>query len=133
MIKFFEVKKVCDFTGDATVPGPFIVQNTDVILNMVARDTNGNIIDLTTLTQIKVEAKKRFTSLQDPIFTATLANNKVKVIDSATGRYNVELGPSDTDFVGEAKAQALYLDSSGNVSKSIITTLLFKESFVQTD
>jgi hypothetical protein len=129
-----EVKRTLDITGDFSVPGDFIVKKSSVTIKAIARDTEGSVLDLADMIQIKVEAKKRFTSLSGSVFVATAANNKIKVlIPTEEGRYNIELDSSDTDFVGDAKMQALYVMNDGKIHKSVLTTLLFKEGFVEPD
>lgn len=127
------VNFVADLTGDASIPAATIVRGSTATLEMVAKDCEGNVIDLADVDQLKVEAKKRFTSVTDPIFTATLSNGKITIVDAPTGRYDVELESTDTDFVGDAKLQFLYLMNDGRLGISEICILLFKLSFVEID
>ena len=120
-----------DLTGDYSVSAAYIVKGSTVKIEMVARYCNGDVIDLTNVDQIKVEAKKRYTSVVDPIFSASLSNGKITVVNAATGRFDVDLGQADTDFVGDAKLQSLYLMQDGRLSINEMAIILFKPSFVE--
>lgn len=124
---------VLDLTTGYPVPTGEIVQSSDITVYFKAEDCQGNVIDLDDVDQIKVVAKKRHTSLDDPIFTASIATTKVSIIDAATGRFDVVLLPADTDFVGDADVQILYVMDDARVVRSKIFKILFKPKFVDPD
>ena len=129
----FSANTEIDLTTGVSVPAAFVVQGSSVRIKLKATTCNGKVINLSDLDQIKVEAKKRFTSVPDPIFSASLVNGKVVVIDATTGRYDVVLEPADTNFIGDANLQSMYLFDDGRLFINDICLLLFKPSFVVPD
>lgn len=129
----FIVNRIIDLQQDSDNPVFSIVYETNVEIKMIAKDCEGNILDLDEFQQIKIEAKKRWSSQDDPIFSASKINGKVIVTDADNGLYSVMLSPSDTSYIGEAKIQALYVANSGEVYKSLVSTVIFKNSFIEPD
>jgi hypothetical protein len=126
-----EVCYQLDLTGDFPTPPPKIIQGASFVMLFEARE-DGEVIDLTLLDEIKVEAYRRFTS-NEILFTATLANGKVTIVDAPTGRFDVTLNPPDTDYVGDMVFQILYHKISGETLKTDCCKLIFKPCPIVSD
>jgi hypothetical protein len=100
------------------------MQGTSLVMLFEAR-IDGVILDLTTVDEIKLEAYRRFTS-PDPLFTATLVNGKVSIVDAVAGRFDVALNTPDTDFAGDMIFQILYHRTTGETLKTKCYKLIFK-------
>ena len=123
-----------DLTGDLQIPAIKLVQGADAILHMRARDNTGAIVDLTIFDEIKAEAKKRYTTVGDPIFSASLLNGKIVIVDAALGLFDVIPEPEDTDFAGTAHFQMLYHEqATGRLRITCQSNLTFCPSSIMSD
>lgn len=111
----------------------YFVSESTIFLDLVAKDNNGDIIDLTGVLSIT------FTLRQKPdsaavLITKTLGSG-VTVTDATVGAHRVTLDPADTlDFNGNYVFETKIIDASSNVSfgrdvKGKPLTMLFDENF----
>jgi hypothetical protein len=129
MLGYLEVIKSINLTGDFSNNPCSIMNGTSVTINAIAKDTDNNVIDLINILNIEVHAKKRITSTSN-IFTASLSNNKIAVVNATGGLYNIILNESDTQHIGDAVIQAKFTFNDNSICKSMIEKINFLESLI---
>lgn len=123
-----------DLTGTLQIPDVKIPQRSDVILHMRALDNFGEIVDLSTFDEIKAEARKRCTTIDPPIFTASLLNGKIVVVDAVNGLFDIVLDHDDTNFAGTAAFQILYNSTTGTGKRiTCMSVITFCPTFITSD
>jgi hypothetical protein len=123
-----------DLTGYLKIPVASLVQRADALLHFRATINNlATVIDLSDVDEIKVSARERYNQFGLPIFTATLANSKISIIDAAEGLFDVALTRLDTDFAGMAVIQVLYHLIDGRVLMGPVHDIAFLPTYLTSD